>query len=440
MIFNRRITRPGGRHFALLALVVAALTSTDARAAEAAKGRVAEVVLYRGQAKVVRIVDVGAGQGPVEMVVTDLPEHVVGSSLYAESTAGVDVRAVRYRQRAVGEAPREEVRALDQKIEAQQDQIKLNQQLQQLVASQLKYLDRMEGFIAPTANADLRRGVLKTEALEKISLFSFKKREELANRSVDLKKKARELKTQAQLLAQQRSQIAGGASRSVHEAILFLEKRVAGPQKLRLTYLVGNCAWTPAYNFRADSKRRRVAIEYNALIQQMSGEDWADVKLTLSTASPTLSAAGPALGAFQVNLVPLAQQTKGSAQQAGQTVQQQLKKLQARQRVAEQQTAQSFTQQGNFDASWSLNRGASDFQLLELANPKHEMTTYQSDSAGADNGPSLSYEIAAAVDLASRRDQQMVRILGDELGTNFYHVATPVLTPQVYREAELTNT
>ena len=45
-------------------------------------------------------------------------------------------------------------------------------------------------------------------------------------------------------------------------------------------------------------------IEYNGLIQQMSGEDWSDVKLTLSTASPALSAAGPGLAPFRLTLVP----------------------------------------------------------------------------------------------------------------------------------------
>ena len=55
------------------------------------------------------------------------------------------------------------------------------------------------------------------------------------------------------------------------------------------------------------------------------------------------------------------------------------------------------------------------------------------------DGPSLAYRIAAPVSLASRSDQQMVRIFETTLPGKFHHVATPILTSYVYREAELTN-
>ena len=62
--------------------------------------------------------------------------------------------------------------------------------------------------------------------------------------------------------------------------------------------MVGNQPTT----FRADTKANQVAIEYNAIIQQISGEDWDNVNLTLSTATPSLSASGPALGTFPITL------------------------------------------------------------------------------------------------------------------------------------------
>ena len=43
------------------------------------------------------------------------------------------------------------------------------------------------------------------------------------------------------------------------------------------------------------------------------------------------------------------------------------------------------------------------------------------------------------VSLPSRSNRQMVRIISTTLPSQFYHVATPVLTSYVYREAELTN-
>ena len=52
----------------------------------------------------------------------------------------------------------------------------------------------------------------------------------------------------------------------------------------------------------------------------------------------------------------------------------------------------------------------------------------------------MSYKLKTAVSLASRSDQQMLRILDTKLDTAFYYVATPILTSYVYREAKVLNT
>jgi len=51
----------------------------------------------------------------------------------------------------------------------------------------------------------------------------------------------------------------------------------------------------------------------------------------------------------------------------------------------------------------------------------------------------VTYELKTPVSLASRSDQQMLRIADLQLASRFAHVATPILTSYVYREAEMTN-
>ena len=45
-----------------------------------------------------------------------------------------------------------------------------------------------------------------------------------------------------------------------------------------------------------------MGLEYYALVQQTSGEDWNGVKLTLSTAMPTMTAEAPILTPLWVSL------------------------------------------------------------------------------------------------------------------------------------------
>ena len=70
--------------------------------APAVLGTVTEVTFYRGQALVTRSIPLEDGKGSQEVVVRPLPEQIVPDSLFAESGDGVEIRAVRFRSRAVG--------------------------------------------------------------------------------------------------------------------------------------------------------------------------------------------------------------------------------------------------------------------------------------------------------------------------------------------------
>ncbi|KIM19585.1 hypothetical protein M408DRAFT_31098 [Serendipita vermifera MAFF 305830] len=70
-----------------------------------------------------------------------------------------------------------------------------------------------------------------------------------------------------------------------------------GPAEISLTYLVSNASWTPLYDLRATVgvEKTSISLQYRATIVQRTGEDWSDVKLTLSTASPQLGSTIPTL-------------------------------------------------------------------------------------------------------------------------------------------------
>jgi hypothetical protein len=420
-----------------------------------AEGRVTHVTLYRGQAQITRAIPIEGAAGPLEVVIGNLPEQVIPNSLFAEGGDAVEVRAVRFRTRAVGEEPREEVRHLDDQIAQVQRQLELNGKRRELLAKRSEYLLKLENFTGPTAQSDLSKGVLDAEALERITTFTFAQHEKIAEDDVQLAQEARDLNARMELLARQKAEITAGASRTVREAVVFVEKHADAGAELRLNYLVGNCGWAPTYTMRSSADRKQVRVEYNALIQQLTGEDWTGVTLTLSTASPTLGAAGPGLAPFHVTLTsnPVAASMINGQVQSGEafganamfglgaTKGQIVEQLQG----LNQQRVEFANATGNavlFDDrnrfNFSLNDIACTVQQLELNGDATAVSVLRAESPELD-GPSLSYELRGGVSLASRSDQQMVRIMQTDMSSDFYHVAVPVLTSFVYREAELTN-
>lgn len=433
----------------LAALILACLTS--AALAEDAKtvtepGKVDSVTLYRGQALVSRTIPVNGPAGSVELVVPDLPSAVEADSLFAEGGEGLQVRAVRFRTRAVGEAPREEVRKLDEQIEQLADEQRAVTASLQLAGQELKYLDKLEGFVAPTAQAELAKGVLDAEQIVKLTEFSFARREAAVKRQLAEQQHQKKLAEQVNLLQRKRAELADGSSRLVFEAVVFLDKKVDEPVTMKLNYLAGGCGWNPSYNFRAQAAAKTVQVEYNAIISQRSGEDWSNVQLTLSTASPVLSAKGPGLAPFEIVLgpgVPMNQTVQTEGQDfpnAPDDVAEQFKNVRKQRAQAQKGQAEAFGNRANFDNALMFNTAANDYQVLELVNPKDVLQTFQQESPETGEGPSINYVLPNRISMASRDDQQIVQVMRADLEGTLYHVATPVLTTYVYREAEVVNT
>lgn len=416
----------------MIALIAAALASPPMPVAADENGRVSHVTLYRNQAMVTRTLEVSGEAGVIEHVVSDLPETVVPDSLFAEGDEGLEVRAVQFRTRAVGESPREEVRELQKQLEDVADTITVNTRNQEMCQRQIIYLDSLDGFTAPTAVAELSSGVLDAEALEKITRFSFEQRETILARQVELAREARELGEQQSLLQRKLNELTGNASKTVREAVLFIAASDEAPRSVRLNYLVNACGWSPTYTMRANSDNSNVRVDYNGLIHQMTGEDWRDVQVTLSTASPALNASGPGIAPLTVTLRAAEQQ---------QVMQQgaQIEQIIIRQKAAELDNRNAFDYSAMNESNWTLNDAANQMACATLFGEAGTVSDLQSQIEALSDEPSLSYKLINPVTLTSRNSRQMVRIVSTDLAGENYHVATPVLTNYVYRETQLVN-
>ena len=432
----------------MVASVLLSFSTTACSADEVnVDSKVTAVTLYRNQAMVTRTLSIESEKGAREIVVSDLPENIAPESLFAEGDESVEVRAVQYRTRAAGESPREEVRELQAQMRAIQQKTQLNAKKTELLQKRTAYLDKLETFSAKTVNRDLDRGVLDAEALEKVTLFSFEQRKAIIDEQVELENESYDLQQEQTLLNRKLSEITNGTSRTVREAVLYIQMQEGGKQDVHLSYLVNSCGWSPSYTVRAKENADIAKVEYNGLIQQMSGEDWENVNLSLSTASPALSAAGPGLAPFQVTLAAATPQPfsqSQSEQQAGGDVfiggkAGDIKALLSRQRDAIYANQNAISLADNFKTSWGLNDTVNKFACEELISDESSLAQFKSQMTDTAQQPSFSYELKSPVTLPSRNSQQIVRILQTDLPSEFYHVATPILTSYVYREAELKN-
>src|SRR5208337_3826189 len=76
------------------------------------------------------------------------------------------------------------------------------------------------------------------------------------------------------------------AQKSQRTLLVSVKAGAAARCEFTLRYVIGNASWISSYSARIDSGTGKVELLYNALVRQKTGEDWNNVRLTLSTAQP----------------------------------------------------------------------------------------------------------------------------------------------------------
>lgn len=422
--------RASPSHLAATIMAVCALLSiaaappdppADAPPAPATSGRIESVTVYQGQALVTRVVEVQGHKGAQELLISDLPEEIVPASIHAEGSDSVSVRSISYRVRARPESPRDDVRAIDEQLAEFDVQLRDLEHRKNALDQRGKFLDKLENFTAGAAATTAATPGFNGPAIQEVAAFLIKSRQEQTSGHQQLAEQIRKLEAQRELLKRQRGELTATTKRELREALVPADVP-NGAGTLRVRYLVKNAAWTPSYNARTSGERTTVVLDHNASIRQMTGEDWNNVQMTLSTASPALVSQAPSLQKLGVTLVSAAAE-RASAD---------LAELRDQMSQAQRKNAERFNR-GEVHGK-ELNVYAGQAQLGELTQPVRKA------DAPLVAGLSVSYQLANPATLPSRTDQQTVQIARHELAAEPYKVATPVLTEYVFQEVAVKNT
>ena len=415
----------------VLAIAVIALATTTAFAdAQTISGAISKVTVYRGQALVTRTLNVDLPAGTSELIVTDLPARIVSESLYAQTSGDIKVLSVRYREKAVKEDTREEVKQLDARIEDVKHQLKYAENDHKHFRLQWEMFAKLKDFTVTAAKSDLNRGLLTFEPIESLTSLIEEKGLEYHKHNMELGDKIAQLKKELELLDRKRKQLDAGRSRTEREVVLFVGVEDKKKATIELSYLVNGANWNPQYNLRANPKQSNVLIEYNAVINQTSGENWDGIALSLSTAEPTMVSAPPVLEPMLVGLSRPAQ-TQKAEQQVFVQLENVRKQLQSRKANIKMGIA----------ANPELNELAISNQVFVLQATGQQVKEFQRQLAvvARKEGVSVTYNLPGKLSLPSRSDQQLVTIATVLAKADFTLIATPLLTDYVYLQAELLN-
>jgi hypothetical protein len=425
-----------------LAVLLAAVTvvrAEDPPKADAgikvAPSKVVAVTVYQANALVTREVTVPEGAGTVEVVVSPMPPQTVAASLFAEGTDGIRVLSTRFRTRAIFEDTREEVRKLESQIKGYKEKAQSLAAEIKVLDSNMALLTKLEGFTAATMTTATEKGQLNSESVIALATHITKTRADESKKLVALQQQVEANKEQLDFANRLLQEKSGGPSRTERDGVIVLDKQNPAAGKVRFNYLVGATSWHPQYKLKAGKDKEPITIEYLAAVEQQTGEDWTNVQLTLSTAQPQLNASPPELKILDVAVIagPMPGRPGGLPDPGV------IKQLEDQSKSLRAQSNAAYNMKKAAEGGKQVNDAAALEQFCDLLATKDDPKLAQMARDLLDEMPSVTYKLKIKYSLPTRSDEQIIEIAKMDLMPEFYYKAVPLLTPNVYRLANLTN-
>ena len=193
--------------------------------------------------------------------------------------------------------------------------------------------------------------------------------------------------------------------------ITFMAKDAASG-RIDLSYLASNAGWTPLYDIRSEAATGKISLTYKAQVRQLTGLDWDDIKLSISTNNPYANKTKPELNPWYIDY----------------------------QEFRKQLDEKGKLRSDAFDDAPAVNSTALNMGFMYSTNAAVEI-----NALGAEQFTTIVQQLISAefkIDLnysiASDNQVRMVLVKQSELNTSFRYYAVPKLDPGVYLVAQMT--
>ncbi|TXH69792.1 MAG: mucoidy inhibitor MuiA family protein [Thiothrix sp.] len=264
---------------------------------------ISTVTVYPDSARVTRIATINLAAGETKIMLPGLPLQMDATSLRVSGvgTSPVSLGSVQLAEQLSSSAVQAKERQLEEEIRRWQEKRQEIADAKTRAEQQLAFI-RATGMQQPnkdnpaqgTATLPLTQWQQAWQTLETATAEAQAKA-----RAAD--KTLQEFDKGLAQLQMQLEQIATGET-SNRTASLYVKAAQASNLSLSLSYQIPAANWSPVYEAELDSNTGKLQFKTQAAIQQNTGEDWVNAKVTLSTLRPTASAHLPELNSWVISL------------------------------------------------------------------------------------------------------------------------------------------
>lgn len=261
---------------------------------------------------------------------------------------------------------------------------------------------------------------LSVEELQSMANF-YRERIMVINKKVtDYDQKIRKINTQIPNYRFQIQELNNQTSAHSNQIIVIVDLKEATTLQTNIKYIVSNCGWQANYDLLATELTNNITLKYKAKVYNNTGNNWDDIKITLSSANPDKTASAPILKPW---IVSNTSNFKGRKKSNSSYL---VPQNRAYKQYYGNSSAPAMNQQ--LDA---LNFDQSSIQANQLKKSTVSFTTIQVPQISAE------FEINKAYSIPSDSKPYLVEIAKHDLNANFSHRAVPKLDKDAFLLASI---
>jgi len=386
---------------------------------ESADTPITGVTVFTDGARVTRTGVAAVRPGARPVIIASLPESADPSSVrVAARGEGLTLLNVEVQRRVAAESRRESLAQLRADVERCRDTVKELDDADEAERAGLGFLDHLSEAAATSLARALSAGRAGYDELAAMAGHlsastgtALGRRREIATRK---RVAQRELNAAVERLAGAEQP---GEPVVFTEVVVLLEATAATEAEFELTYHVAGASWRPLYDLVLDGEK--LIVSYLAEITQRTGEDWPETTLVLSTTRQGLTQTLPELRPWYIGRPPPPRPAA------------------PRMRAAAASTSMSAAGGARTDGAFGEEGPVRAMAFAAAALP--EAKVLGAAPSQSESGAGLVYTVARPLAVPGDGDPHKTLVAKSEADASLDYLTVPVLAPEAYLRATVTN-
>lgn len=362
--------------------------------------------VYNNSAELKHKASAQISSGTSEIVITNVANYLNENTVQIGVPKHVTVMSVQFTNAYVEEYDNNQdsplVKPVKEEIEKKETELKKIKNEIDTEKHAIELLDKNRS-IEETQNFSVAE-------LSKLLEYYKTKRTEMSNHIDVLTKKEKTLQEELKALKGKLSfNQTSSEKTSQGKLIVYVMSSQSTTIPLHISYLTNQATWQPSYEMRIDQINQPINMLYKAQVQQNTGVDWKNVKLSLTSGRANQNTFAPELQPWFLNYSSpiVSRQVAGKAKAA------------------------MHTRQSDFDDS--SNAGTLNYETVSALSTINDHTQIN------ENQLNITFDIDIPYTILSNGKQHSVALKDTQLPATYSYISTPKLDANAYLVAKIKN-